>query len=125
MKWIILEAVLLGSSALMLDAFFAHGLKTYLGPQFSETVLHALTTASRYQLIASLFLLILLLLYRAIPTLWIVASQIFVSLGVVFFCFSIYLRHLFGFDALVNLAPIGGILFMLSFIALLPTIILI
>ena len=125
MKWVLLEAAILGASALMLDAFFAHGLKKYLGPQFDETAINALSTASRYQLMASIFLLIHLLLYLAVPSAWIIASQILVSSGVLFFCFSIYLNKLFGLVILANLAPIGGISFMLSFLALLPMILLI
>lgn len=122
MKWILIEAVFFGASALMLDAFFAHGLHNFLGSQFTDTIHQALTTASRYQLKASILLIVTILLYRSIPSLWVIASQLLITSGVLFFCVSIYLRHLFGYTCFANLAPIGGISFMLSFLALLPLI---
>ncbi len=85
-------------------------------------VVHALGTASRYQLTAALFLLILIVVYRNFPSMWVVVSQVCVSVGVLFFCISIYLHHLFGLSIFAKLAPIGGISFMLSFLALLPLI---
>lgn len=120
MKWIVIEASFLATSALMLDAFFAHGLKNYLGTRYDEATLPALMTASRYQLMAALFLLILFLFYRLSPSLWIIVSQICTSFGVLFFSFTIYLKYLFGITMFANLAPVGGISFMLAFLALIP-----
>lgn len=120
MKWFLLVAILLGASAFMLDAFFAHGLRSYLGESYSETAHNALSTAARYQLNAALFLLVLVIFYRNIPSGWVVISQFLVLLGVIFFCASIYLKHILGFASLAIFAPIGGISFMLAFVALIP-----
>jgi uncharacterized membrane protein YgdD (TMEM256/DUF423 family) len=120
MKWVLLVAIIFGLSAFILDAFFAHGLKNYLGDAYTDGVAHTLNTASRYQLMASFFLLITLLLWRATPHLCIIFAQVLVMAGVGLFCGTIYSKHLFGFATLARLAPVGGIMFMLSFLALLP-----
>lgn len=122
MKWILIEAVIFGASALMLDAFFAHGLKNYLGTNYTDAAHHGLTTASRYQVMAAILLLVLILIYRSIPSMWVVLSQALVSSGVLFFCVAIYLRHIFGLTFFAQLAPIGGVSFMLAFVALVPLI---
>jgi uncharacterized membrane protein YgdD (TMEM256/DUF423 family) len=120
MKWILLTAILFGFSAFILDAFFAHGLKNFLGNSYSESAEHALTTASRYQLMAAFFLLILLFVYRGIPHPCIIVAQIFAIMGVLLFCFTIYAKHLLAITQVARIAPMGGIAFMLSFLALMP-----
>lgn len=120
MKWIILTAIILGFSAFALDAFFAHGLKNFLGANYSDVAQHALTTASRYQLLASLFLLILFLIYRIYPHPCVIASQMFVIIGVVLFCFTVYGKYILQLPQLAKLAPVGGIAFIISFLSLIP-----
>lgn len=120
MKWVLLVAIVFGSSAFMLDAFFAHGLKSFLGETYTDAAEHALTTASRYQLTASIFLLVLILLYHYSKSRFIWVAEVFTILGVLNFSGTLYLKYLLGFDKLAKLAPLGGISFMLSFLALLP-----
>lgn len=123
MKWFLLIAIFFGATAFMAEAFFAHGLKSFL-PNLDDSHVHALFTASRYQLFAALFLVALIALYRFIPSPFVVVSQILACVGVVFFSCSLYAKYLLGLTALGSLAPMGGIAFMLSFISLLPLVFL-
>ncbi len=120
MKFILVAAIIFGVTAFALDAFFAHGLRNFLGDAYSDSAAHSLTTASRYQIYASLYLLTMVIFYRHLPSMWILLSQGFAFLGVLFFCVSIYLKHIFGFATAGLVAPVGGIAFMLSLLALLP-----
>ena len=120
MKWFLLVAIVFGVGAFLLDAFFAHGLRAYLGDHYSDAAQHALSTAARYQLIASVMMLILIVLYRIIPNICVPLSAFFTTMGVIFFCLTIYLKHLFGMVELARLAPLGGVSFMLAFMALIP-----
>lgn len=120
MKLMLVIAVICGAMALLLDAFFTHGLKTYLADNYTEASRLILSTASRYQFMAALQLLILILFYRHISSGWIIASQVLVTLGVLLFCFNIYVKHIFGLVMLSPLAPLGGICFILSWIVLIP-----
>lgn len=120
MKWFLLLAIFLAVTAFMLDAFFAHGLKSFLGDRFQEASLHALSTAARYQLLSGFFLLILIVIYRHYPFISVVVSGLLSIVGVLLFCGAIYLKHIFFIATFARVAPLGGICFMLSFLALLP-----
>lgn len=121
MKWLFLFAILLGASAFLLDAFFAHGLKSFLAGRFTENAINSLTTASRYQLFASIFIILTIILHQHIPSVWLYVSQAFSILGVSLFCFTMYLKYL-GNISISGVAPLGGISFMLSFLTLIPLI---
>lgn len=121
MKWFLLLAALFGASAIMLDAFFAHGLKSFLG-YHDQGVFEALKSASRYQLLMSVALLSLIIFYRSFPSIWLVISIICLSLGIIFFCTPIYLRYLCDIPNFSGLSPGGGILMMAAFLALIPLI---
>ncbi|USN50325.1 MAG: DUF423 domain-containing protein [Myxococcales bacterium] len=123
MKIFWLFSVLLGSSALMMDAFIAHGLEKFLGSNFTLVAQHSLSTAARYQLLFSVLLIVLSVLWRTTPSLWIILTQTFVLLGIVFFCGSIYLKHLLLWTGIGFFAPIGGVLLMLAFLSLVPIVI--
>src|SRR5262245_4210137 len=122
MRWFLLFAALCGASSLALDAFFAHGLRAFLGEFYDDTAFHALTTASRYQLMMAVLLIALVLFYRQSPSIWIVISQSFISLGLIFFCMPIYLKYLCNLPIFSGLAPGGGLLMIAAFLALIPLI---
>lgn len=119
MRWILLIAILLGCSGLMIDGFLAHGLKNFLKDNYTELAQNSLNTAARYQLLFSIFLIVSVSLYNFNSSKWIIASQISCILGMVLFCFSIYLKHLLGIAAAGAFAPLGGISLMISFLFLL------
>lgn len=123
MKAFFIIALLCGSTAIMLDAFFAHGLENFLGDNFSDTVFHALSTGARYQLTAAILLLTLTFVYRIFNTKWIIVSQSLLVVGMLFFCGGIYAKYLLNLHNLARVAPLGGIAFMLSFLALIPLVV--
>lgn len=126
MKWVYLHkiyimsvkvirlAILFGLTAIILGAFGAHALKAVL----SEQQLISFETGVRYQVYQALFLLFVgstnLLSDKAKKI-----STIFITIGVLFFSFSIYLlatQGLFGinFKFLGPITPVGGLLIMIG-----------
>ena len=107
-------AILFGLTAIILGAFGAHALKAVL----SEQQLISFETGVRYQVYQALFLLFVgstnLLSDKAKKI-----STIFITIGVLFFSFSIYLlatQGLFGinFKFLGPITPVGGLLIMIG-----------
>lgn len=117
-------AFLAGLSALIMDSFIAHGLEKFLAERYSMIVEQSLATACRYQLIFALFLLVLALMQKQNMNLWLLSTQIFMSFGLIFFSGSIYLKHLAKLSFIGALAPLGGILLMLSFLLMLPALLI-
>ncbi len=103
-----------------MDAFIAHGLEGFLGPQFTPIAAQSLGTAARYQLTFAIAIMALSIGWRLVPSLSIVLSQSLFSLGTLLFCGSIYLKYLTSFSTLSMVAPVGGVTLMLAFLALLP-----
>lgn len=120
MKWFLLCAIFFGISAFILDAFFAHGLRAFLGERYEDSTMNALSAASRYQLSMSIFMILLIVLFKHVPSAWVIVSECFVILGFCLFCLPIYLKHLGGIPYFIRIAPLGGLSFMASFAALLP-----
>lgn len=108
-------AALSGLSAVMLGAFAAHGLKARL----SESALSAFETGVQYQMYHALALLGVLALMRWLgPTLSLqVAGWAFVA-GIVLFSGSLYGLALGGPRWLGPVTPLGGLLFMVGWAAL-------
>ena len=102
----------------MMDAFIAHGAANFLGDRYTHVTEQSLMTAARYQLIFSLFLFCLSVFWRIMPSGWIVVAQSLMLVGVVFFSGAIYAKHLLMMSSIGALAPVGGILLMLSMLAL-------
>lgn len=107
-------AILFGLTAIILGAFGAHALKAVL----SEQQLISFETGVRYQMYQALFLLFVgstnLLSDKAKKI-----TTFFITIGVLFFSFSIYLlatQGLFGinFKFLGPITPIGGLLIMIG-----------
>lgn len=120
MKIFLFFSVFLGLGALIMDAFIAHGLEKFLGSYYTSIAEHSLSTAARYQLSFSILLIVLTVLWRLVPSIWIVISQILLLFGMLFFCGAIYLKHLAMWTSIGFLAPLGGVLLMAAFLALLP-----
>ena len=113
MNWITV-ASLSGTLAVILGAFGAHGLKDRL----SEAQLASWSTATQYQLLHSVALLALALFaaqsgrqIRLTATLW--------SVGMLCFSGSIYLLLLTSMRWLGPVTPIGGLLLIAGWLALL------
>lgn len=116
-SWILRIASLFMLSAVILGAMGAHALESEL----SADQLDSFQTGVRYQLIHGLALLSLPLLDKVFNMKWINLIGILMSLGIVFFSFSIYLlstRSILGLEESVSflgpITPIGGILLIFS-----------
>ncbi len=124
MKIFLLISIIFGLSALVMDAFIAHGLEAFLGQKYDATVHHAMATAARYQLIFAIFLCVQSFIFRTFPNIWLLFSQCLIVLGITLFSGTIYLQYVMNSTFLSFLAPIGGVSLMLSFLALLPLLLL-
>jgi uncharacterized membrane protein YgdD (TMEM256/DUF423 family) len=120
MKVLFIFAAFLAASAIMMDAFLAHGVERFLGSAYTEIARHSLESAARYQLIFALFMFILLMFYQIQPSIFLLFSLAFIAVGQSFFVGAIYAKYLLTWTQFSFLAPIGGICFMLAFLVLLP-----
>ena len=117
-KKIFLTGTVLGTIAIILGAFAAHGLKPKLTPESIATF----ETGVRYQMYSAFFLLVLGLL-PMIPGRIKKISFYFTVVGVLLFSGSIYLlatNNLTSFDfrRIALATPIGGTLMIAAWIAL-------
>lgn len=118
-KQIIITASLLGAIAVVAGAFGAHALKSSLSAKQLE-VWH---TAVQYQFY-HVFALLFLSTFTRFKNKLISVSYYMFTVGIVFFSGSLYLlstRELLGMPGLAVLGPItpvGGLLFMIGWIAL-------
>lgn len=109
---------LLGFISVAFGAYTEHGLQS----KVSEEVFRHLMTAIRYNQIHAVVLVAIGLAVLKLPEL----SNFNVlqyagygfALGTICFCFSIYASALFSNPGLTYLAPVGGILLMLSWLSL-------
>lgn len=102
----------LGSLGLFLGvaagAFAAHALRSHL----SESMLNAFETGVRYQIYHSLALLLAAILSeRGILFHY---AGIFYAVGIVLFCFSLYVLALTGIKWFGMITPIGGLSFLIG-----------
>lgn len=114
-NWYLKLAALSGASSVALGAFGAHKLKTLL----SERMLEAYETAVFYQFIHSLLLLILalaILNWQTIKALKISAAL--TTAGIILFSGSLYFMSLTGITDYAILTPIGGLSWILAWLAL-------
>ncbi|TWH76102.1 uncharacterized membrane protein YgdD (TMEM256/DUF423 family) [Azomonas agilis] len=106
-------AALFGATSVALGAWGSHGLKS----RFTPELLEVFRTAVHYQQIHALALLGvgILALYR--PSLWINASGVLFTLGILGFSGTLYLRTLWDLN-LGFATPLGGMIFMLAWLIL-------
>lgn len=101
--WIAISALNL-ALAVIVGAFGAHGLKSYA----SATQLNWWSTATDYFFYHAIGLLILSVLAKVTPALSIKASFLFIQIGIIFFCGSLYIMALGLAQGLGAITPIGG-----------------
>jgi len=105
--------------AVAFGAFGAHALKEYLDA-YSRGVFQTAVTYQMYHALALLSLGPLLALcgsHRA--QWWLVLSRNAFLFGIVFFCGSLYLLSFSGLKAFGAITPIGGVAFLLGWVAML------
>ncbi len=111
----VLIAALSGLIAVGLGAFAAHGLKARL----SVEALSAFQTGVQYQMYHALALLAVAVLLRVLGHSWALAASgwLFVA-GILFFSGSLYALALGGPRWLGPVTPLGGLCFLLGWLAL-------
>jgi len=97
-----------------LGAFGAHALKT----RITEDLLIIFETAVRYQMYHALALLAVAWAASRWPGTWVNASGWLFLTGIVIFCGSLYVMTFTGARWLGAITPIGGLCFILGWIAL-------
>ena len=108
-------AALLGATGVMLGAFAAHGLRGRL----PENLFNAFETGVTYQFYHALALITLALWLKQTSSPWLVASGYLWLAGGVLFSGSLYALALTGIKWFGPITPIGGVLFILGWLALL------
>jgi uncharacterized membrane protein YgdD (TMEM256/DUF423 family) len=111
--WFVLGALCCGLGV-MLGAFGAHGLKS----RVSADLLIVFETGVRYQMYHSLALLAVGLAAQRWPGSWIQAAGWLFVAGIVIFSGSLYLMTFTGVKWLGAITPLGGVAFILGWIAL-------
>lgn len=115
-RWIIVAGAGFAMLAVIIGAFAAHGLKQML----EAYALGLIQTAARYQMYHALALLLL----GAVSTTarfsprWTMFAAIAFSLGIVLFSGSLYILALSGTRWWGAITPIGGLAFILGWLAL-------
>ncbi|HET9826376.1 MAG TPA: DUF423 domain-containing protein [Chitinophagaceae bacterium] len=112
---------LLGTIAVSLGAFGAHGLRQVVSPA-DVTVFQ---TGVQYQMYHTLALMLVAIVYDRLPNKWIIVAGYLFSLGILFFSGSLYLiTALKAADRVVPtavgiLTPLGGVLFIVGWLSFL------
>ena len=115
-RWVLVAGAGFAMLAVITGAFAAHGLKQVL----DAYSLGLIQTAARYQMYHALALLIVAA-FSAIPqfsTRWLKLAAIAFILGIVLFSGSLYLLALSGVKWLGAVTPLGGVAFILGWLAL-------
>lgn len=108
-------AAVLGATGVLLGAFAAHGLRGKL----ADNLFNAFETGVTYQFYHALALLALALWIKQSNSPWLIASGYLWLAGVILFSGSLYAMALTGIKWFGPITPIGGLLFILGWIALL------
>ncbi len=110
-------ATFLGGLSIVLGAFAAHTLKTYLDAQS----LSSFETGVRYQFYHVFALALTGILYKEFPDKKVIRAGTCFILGIVFFSGSLYLLAFMGtspFKWIGAITPIGGVLFIFGWFLL-------
>ena len=115
-RWVLVAGAGFAMLAVMTGAFAAHGLKQVL----NAYSLGLIETAARYQMYHALALLIVAVfsIIPQFPTRWLKLAAIAFTLGIVLFSGSLYLLALSGIKWLGAVTPLGGVVFILGWLAL-------
>ncbi len=95
-------------------AFGAHGLKNILTPEY----LAVFKTAADYQLTHGVGLILIGILSKDFASQYINTSAIFMSIGIILFCGSLYALTLSGTKWLGIITPIGGLCLLIAWLTL-------
>ena len=115
---------ILGASGVALGALAAHALKNMIGDNFTLSQFDAFDTATKYQLIHAIVLLIVISMNENVSSVWLRRSINFLISGILFFSGSIYFlstQQLIGISLpkfIGILTPIGGILLIAGWICI-------
>lgn len=114
-------AGLSGALAVAVSAWASHGLARRFPPELLERAVQQAQSATRMHLVHSLLLLVLALWMQRQPGRWLDAAAVLCLAGIVLFCLGIYVLHLWwpplGVTALRQLVPLGGVAFILAWLA--------
>lgn len=115
-RWILVTGAGFAMLAVLIGAFAAHGLKQVL----DAYSLGLIETAARYQMYHALALLIAAVFSTIpqFPTRCLKLAAIAFTLGIVLFSGSLYLLALSGIKWLGAITPLGGVAFILGWLAL-------
>lgn len=108
-------AAIFGATGVMLGAFAAHGLRDKLTP----SLFTAFQTGVTYQFYHTLALFVLALWLKQTASPWLTTAGYLWMVGVLLFSGSLYALALTGVKWFGPITPIGGLLFILGWIALL------
>jgi uncharacterized membrane protein YgdD (TMEM256/DUF423 family) len=115
-RWVLVAGAGFAMLAVITGAFAAHGLKQVL----DAYSLGLLETAARYQMYHALALLIVAVFSTIpqLPTRWLKLAAFAFILGIVLFSGSLYLLAFSGIKWLGAVTPLGGVAFILGWLAL-------
>ena len=114
MKLLFLFSAISAGFSVVLGAFAAHGLKSKLSVQMIDLF----QTGVQYQMVHSLAILLLVILYRIWPNQWLVYGAIAMAVGIVFFSGSLYLLALTQIKWFGPITPLGGLCFISGWICI-------
>ena len=86
--------------------------------QLSVGQLHRVEIAHQYQMLHTIALLAVVVWYRAENRKVLLFSALCFAAGIVLFCGSLYIKSFFSINAIVNMAPMGGILLAVAWLLL-------
>lgn len=113
-KFFMLSGLLNAILAVVLGAFGAHALKTSL----TDRMLDIYNTASEYHFYHALGLIIIgMLISHVVASPWLKYSGILMLIGIVLFSGSLYLLAVSRISWLGAITPVGGLAFILSWLA--------
>ena len=115
MKLLFAFSALSAGLSVILGAFAAHGLKSKL----SSSMLDVFQTGVHYQMMHSLAILLLVILYRIWPNQWLTYGAVAMAIGIVFFSGSLYLLALTEIKWFGPITPLGGLCFIAGWICIL------
>jgi len=111
-----------GAVAVMIASWASHGLPAIIPPEALELARLRAHSATQQHLVHTLALLGVALWSRIQPSLWLDLAGLLFSAGIVLFSLGIYALHLWwpglGSGGLRWLVPMGGVAFILGWLAL-------
>ena len=93
-----------GGFSVLFGAWLSHR-----GSLLSQDALSNVSTALEYQFIHTVALLATFVWYRHSPTKPLLLAMMFFCVGILGFCFSMYLKSILGYTFIGKLTPFGGI----------------